>query len=330
MIEHYITDNIKKYHSRHIIAPILLLLLVIFLIMTAPFFSVFMPKDISLGVDSIEEYEKHHVSITSEKLYSTHYDVYSGNMQTGTFYYTFVDDKCLFVLLPISMTNNNSPVLENITISGKLTTDSSLHASLMTTLAEDIKFGNAKLNELCYSAHLNVSGFSELIDMFFSLVCLLSIGFALYSIVIDIISMLNPVMSPPVQRLKRYGNPEELLKMADEELSTLPQLATEDMFITEHFFIEVSYYGITIVPIKEIIWLYKNSTLKKRFGIHMNISYTLHTTANKNFYVNCPKNIKSDIDGIIDYLAEANHDILVGFNEKNKRIARIRSRSKEN
>ena len=29
--------------------------------------------------------------------------------------------------------------------------------------------------------------------------------------------------------------------------------------------------------------------------------------------------MKSDIDGIIDYLAEANHNILVGFNEKNRK-----------
>ena len=47
-------------------------------------------------------------------------------------------------------------------------------------------------------------------------------------------------------------------------------------------------------------------------------SYTLHISANKHLYIQCPKNIKSDIDGIIDYLSEANHDILVGFNEKNR------------
>ena len=29
--------------------------------------------------------------------------------------------------------------------------------------------------------------------------------------------------------------------------------------------------------------------------------------------------MKSDIDGIIDYLSEANHNILVGFNEKNRK-----------
>ena len=36
-------------------------------------------------------------------------------------------------------------------------------------------------------------------------------------------------------------------------------------------------------------------------------------------YIQCPKNLKSNIDGIIDYLSEANHNILVGFTEENRR-----------
>ena len=52
--------------------------------------------------------------------------------------------------------------------------------------------------------------------------------------------------------------------------------------------------------------------------VSFSISYTLHISANKHLYIHCPKNTKSDIDGIIDYLAEANHDILVGFSEENR------------
>lgn len=77
--------------------------------------------------------------------------------------------------------------------------------------------------------------------------------------------------------------------------------------------------GLPLIPIKEIVWIYKHSTLHKVFWYHFSISYTLHITANHHVYIQCPKNIKSDIDGIIDYLAEANHDILVGFNEENRR-----------
>ena len=90
------------------------------------------------------------------------------------------------------------------------------------------------------------------------------------------------------------------------------------MFITEHYFIETAIYGTAIIPIDQIIWIYKYSTLHKFFWYHFSISYTLHISANKHLYIQCPKNIKSDIDGIMDYLAEANHNILVGFNEKNR------------
>ena len=115
-----------------------------------------------------------------------------------------------------------------------------------------------------------------------------------------------------------FGNAKDLLEQAEEELATLPQLATEDIFITEHFFIFTSDYGNAIIPIDQIIWIYKYSTMHKLFWYHFSISYTLHISASKHLYLQCPKNIKSDIDGIIDYLAEANHEILVGFNEENR------------
>ena len=136
-------------------------------------------------------------------------------------------------------------------------------------------------------------------------------------------------MSPPCQILGNFGKRKELFAQAEEELATLPQLATEDMFITEHFFIETSRYGVAIVPIQEIIWIYKHSTLHKLFWYHFSISYTLNITANKHVYIHCPKNIKSDIDGIIDYLSEANHNILVGFSEENRQKVRERMKKKE-
>lgn len=44
-----------------------------------------------------------------------------------------------------------------------------------------------------------------------------------------------PVLSPPCQNLIVFGHPGQILAEAEEELATLPQLATEDMFITEHY-----------------------------------------------------------------------------------------------
>ena len=142
--------------------------------------------------------------------------------------------------------------------------------------------------------------------------------YATFSILSFLLYLRFPYLAPCLRQLSHFGRPKELLALAEEELLTLPQLATEDMYITEHFFIETSNYGIAIVPISEIVWIYKHSTLHKFFWYHFSISYTLHITANHHVYFQCPKNIKSDIDGIIDYLSEANHNILVGFNEENR------------
>jgi hypothetical protein len=91
------------------------------------------------------------------------------------------------------------------------------------------------------------------------------------------------------------------------------------MYITEHFFIAFANKAVTVIPIDQIVWIYKYSTLHKILWYHFSISYTLHITARKHLYIQFPKNMKSDIDGIIDYLSEANHEILVGFNEKNRK-----------
>ena len=143
--------------------------------------------------------------------------------------------------------------------------------------------------------------------MLYALICLF-----IYMLYIHV-----PHLAPACQNLVVFGHPKQMLEEAEEELATLPQLATEDMFITEHYFIMTSPYGNAIVPIQEILWIYKYSTLHKFLWYHFSISYTMHITAKKHLYIHCPKNIKSDIDGIMDYLAEANHDILVGFSEEN-------------
>ena len=68
-----------------------------------------------------------------------------------------------------------------------------------------------------------------------------------YQLIFYILCIRFPVLAPACQNLVVFGNPHKLLAEAEEELATLPQLATEDMFITEHYFIMTSPYGNAIV-----------------------------------------------------------------------------------
>ena len=227
-------------------------------------------------------------------------------------------EECIIVLLSPNTSEEGLPSIEEVTIKGKISKGNENFDTLLSNLSTDLNWTENGIRNKVSSYYISEPGFNHVGNWILFAAIFITGIYALLCIVLSVIYMFFPVLSPACQDLALFGNPKKMLEQAEEELATLPQLATEDMFITEHFFIETSVYGNAIVPIDEIIWIYKYSTLHKFFWYHFSISYTLHISANKHLYIQCPKNIKSDIDGIIDYLSEANHDILVGFNEKNR------------
>lgn len=261
---------------------------------------------------------KQYISTTLSDLKFTGYTQSIFGHTNGYYYYTMRDEECIIVLLSPNTSEEGLPSIEEVTIKGKISKGNENFDTLLSNLSTDLNWTENGIRNKVSSYYISEPGFNHVGNWILFAAIFITGIYALLCIVLSVIYMFFPVLSPACQDLALFGNPKKMLEQAEEELATLPQLATEDMFITEHFFIETSVYGNAIVPIDEIIWIYKYSTLHKFFWYHFSISYTLHISANKHLYIQCPKNIKSDIDGIIDYLSEANHDILVGFNEKNR------------
>ncbi|SFQ14967.1 hypothetical protein SAMN02910358_00879 [Lachnospiraceae bacterium XBB1006] len=318
--KHYITDSIRKVYKKRLALPILILVLLGALWFIFPIKTFMFPRPIKQGdVLTKRTFSRQSgVSVTIDHLYFTGYTSSMFGRSNGYYYYTTWNDKCLIVLLSPSTCQEGLPSMKHVTIHANIHKPGRSYDQLLFQLSKDLNWttdGLLEQMDTVYLEEFSVKNFSTFAFL------LLYLGVFLYTVVYLILCILwcfFPRISPPVLTLRRFGNPKQMLAMAEEELSTLPQLATEDMFITEHYFIEISMNGIAIVPIEEIIWIYKHSTLHKFLWYHFIISYTLHITGNHHFYLRCPKNIKSDIDGIMDYLAEANHNILVGFNEENR------------
>lgn len=320
-LKHYIIKSIRAYYKRKLFAPVIFLTALIILSFIFPIRSLIFPYNIK-SEDSIEEiYENRNVYVnaTFDNVYFTGYRKRFMNRTPGYYYYAMHNDECIILLLKPDTCQSGEPRLDSVTINAKILKDSHSENELISYLAKDLSWNSLSLSNsvsTCMLSEPDGNGASA------TMLKLALIFFTIYSLVSIVLSLLYiafPQISVPVQKLASYGNPKKILDEAEEELATLPQLATEDMFITQHYFIETSKYGIAIVPISEIIWIYKYSTLHKIFWHHFAISYTLYITAKKRIYIKCPKNTKTNIDGIMDYLAEANHNILVGFSEENRR-----------
>lgn len=318
--EHYISKHIKSVYKRRLASPILYLVILVILWILLPLQDLLFPQEIT-SVSDLSSYSRQkssYVQTTLTDLYFTGYTNTIFGQKTGYYYYTMWEDKCVIVLLSPRTCEEGLPSIEAVHIRGRVLPGNKSFHTLLNHLAEDLNWTSTGIAKKVSPYFISEPDFNSIPSTLLMIVYFLTGAYALFRLTADTLYILFPVLAPACRQLKHFGKPGVLLAQAETELATLPQLATEDMFITEHYFIELASYGIAIVPIEEIIWIYKHSTLHKFLWYHFSISYTLHITANKHLYIQCPKNIKSDIDGIMDYLAEANHNILVGFNEENR------------
>ncbi len=318
--DNYITNNIKAYYKRRLLAPILYLLVLLFVWFAFSLSDLLFPKTLKSSETPENAYRsgEEYIRGTFTNLRFTGYTENALGRISGYYYYTMYDEECIILLLSPSTSEQGLPFIEQVSITGRILKQTKSLDDLFSHLAQDLNWTENGIYNQVSLYYVSEPSYSLPLNLLLFCTFFITGGLTLSYLFMYLLFIRVPLLSPACQSLSRFGNPKKLLEMAEEELATLPQLATEDMFITEHFFIETSIYGNAIVPIDEIIWIYKYSTLHKFIWYHFSISYTLHISANKHLYIQCPKNMKSDIDGIIDYLSEANHNILVGFNEENR------------
>lgn len=318
--DHLITKNIKSLYKRRLFAPILYLLVLFVLWHICSFSAMLFPETLKPNVSLETAYRNgaDYVQTALDDLKFTGYTQHLLGRTSGYYYYTMHEEECIIVLLSPNTSEEGLPTIASATIRGRISRGYESFEALLSKLSADLNWTEFGIQNQVSHYYLSEPGYNQPGNIILLVIMVTTGGYAAACILLFILYISFPALSPPCQDLALFGNPKKLLGQAEEELATLPQLATEDMFITEHFFIETSVYGNALIPIDEIIWIYKYSTLHKFFWYHFSISYTLHISANRHLYIQCPKNIKSDIDGIIDYLAEANHNILVGFNEANR------------
>lgn len=318
--DYYISKNIKTYYKRKLFSPAVYLVLLLLVWYIFSLTELLFPASLSTN-NTLESMYRNDVKYVNAQLNDLHFTGYTRTFldnTTGYYYYTLRNGECFFVLLSPKSCEEGLPTISEISVSAELSRGSATYQTLLDNVAKDLNWTGNGIRSKVSAYYLSEPDFNPIGNTFlFGFIFVTGI-YALISLTLSLLYIRFPWMSPPCQDLGLFGNAKELLAQAEEELATLPQLATEDIFITEHFFIFTSNYGNAIIPINEIIWIYKYSTMHKFFWYHFSITYTLHISASKYLYLQCPKNIKSDIDGIIDYLSEANHNILVGFSEENR------------
>ena len=191
----------------------------------------------------------------------------------------------MIVLLSPRTCEEGLPQIDSVRIRGRVLKGNTAYDALLDRLSQDLNWTKEGISQKTSGYFISEPAFRLVSSTLLMGIYLATGAYALIRLLLYILYICLPALSPACRKLRLYGKPSAMLSQAEEELATLPQLATEDMFITEHYFIVLANYGVAIVPIQEIIWIYKYSTLHKILWHHFSISYTLHIKANKHLYI---------------------------------------------
>lgn len=176
----------------------------------------------------------YNVTVKPLQLKYTGYDYYEDERMTGAYYYSFMEDTCVFFLI---QTKNPEPLIENATVRGKMLKDSVPAEAMKNAFSADMG-----LDYTAFSAFVNPIVISEpdypyleIILMWVALI--LPMVLACTMIVGSIVWSIRPEWHPAVRQLKEIGD----CRLVYEEIRSQfknPQLQHNyNYYVTEDYLI---------------------------------------------------------------------------------------------
>jgi len=318
-----ISQTIRQIYRKRLFLPVIYLLVLAALWLVTPISELVFPHQVSSEVP-FRELRANHYSYISTTLTDLHFTGYTQKIlgyTNGYYYYTFQDGQCLLVLLAPATCDEGLPDIRQLHVQVHVIRHFEEYDTLTQHLAEDLDWTASGIRSQIPDYLLSEPGSHRLLTFLLLGLYFFSGAYALAALFTDTAYIWFPAVSPACRKLGLYGNANQLLAQAESELAASLQFTAGDVYITQNYFIALTDYQAAIVPIREIVWIYKRSTLHKILWYPLDISYTLHITAKKRLHIQYPNTAESEIDAIIACLSKANHEILTGFNEQNRQQA---------
>lgn len=329
----FINHNIRKQTLLSSIIPVLFLGFLLFFTWNYPFGNIFFPRHIDRLSDLVSEYtsRQDYVNLTNITLHYTGYDYIVKNTLKGRYYYALEEDKCFFFLLDTSAAVENPDSITFASLNLKLEKTKSDFSSFLEHLSTDIDWSATHLSETA-PTFLACEYRDILIFSYFFAGLLIILG--IYTIIVlltNIAVLIYPFLQKGMlpcsgfsAKKKLYHTMISKISKEKEELIHIPfsSLRHKDFFVTPSFLLYFSTYETHVIPVKDIVWIYEHIP-KPVHGIsEASNLYTIHFILTGKRHVQlkgCPEQTSNSL---IALLAGKNPDILIGYSQEHKALAK--------
>ncbi len=329
----FISRIVRKQTLLSNIVPALFLIFLVFTAWNYPFSDIFSPKHIAHFTDMEGEYtsRQDYVNLTDVTLYYTGYDSVSNDKVKGRYYYALEGDQCFFFLLTSEDAMKAPESLNFPSLNLRLVQSNSDFSSFLDSLSTDIDWSATHLSEA--TPTFFGREYRDILYYSYFFAGLLTALFVYIVIVLcsNILVFIFPFLQKGMLPCSGFSAKKKLfsrmiaktLKERDDIVAIrFSSRGRKDFYVSPSFLIYCSTYDTHILPVKDIIWIYKH-VIKAAHGISDASSfYTIHFILNNGRHIqfkNCPER---NSDALIALLAGKNPNILVGYSQEHKALAK--------
>lgn len=319
-----ILQSIRHIYQKRLFLPAVYLLFLLSLWFTTPVSELAFPQHVSATIP-FRELGGGRTSYLATTLTDLHFTGYAQKIlgyTNGYYYYTFQKGRCILALLAPATCGDGMPQIARLDVRVRILRNFEDYDALTQRLAEDLEWTASGIRSQVPDYLLSEPGFHKLLSFLLLAVYFAGGAYAFGSLLAFTVYLLFPALAPPCRKLGKYGDAKKLLALAEEEFTSMPRAVSADVYLTQNFLISFSQEQAVIVPVHEIVWIYKNVKLRRFFGHSLSVSYLLYIQAGKQARICYQQMEESEMDHLAEELKAANKDILTGLNEGNRRKVR--------
>lgn len=246
--------QIRRISMINLIIPVILSAILVVFYFHIPFDDILSPRHLESADQSDTFYSKdiRFVNISFNKLYYTGYDCIKNGNISGYYYYSLDNGKCTFVLVDSKKLSKPEEVIKGYSMKASLEKHNHLIDQMISSFSKDLKWTKDGILSASSVSYINETGFNSSLYIFSGLCLFVLSTLFLSYIIINILYIIAPGLSPTCTRFKKLsGNIKKLVRV-DNELKNSICMIADNATITDNYLVYMTNLNVEIVPLNKI------------------------------------------------------------------------------
>ena len=321
-----ILDHIKNVCKRKCIIPVVAIVLLVALCFIVPFGSLLSPKKVD-GIFNVKSSDKF-IEVSTKQMKYTGYDVKNGMGTKFSYYYALKDGKCAFALIPQDLVKASGKDLAegsvkekitDLTFKAKVIKPNRPYEEMISQFAKDLNWTEDDLASISTGVVVSSANYHPYRYIFCLILILALIAIAVFRLIVNYRRYKDPYSFV----VCHYLNKEERIELIDEaqeELDSENYLQINATYITENYFIDLDNSGAFIIPLRDVIWVFRLG--RRGFDIRKHtLTYTINFITRDGELMRIPKKSSDEAMAIMKSIKATEYEIITGHSDEKRRRA---------